>query len=44
MSGKRHEPSVGETHSLEAKMSFLTMRAQVEDSGPGICAEAVFLR
>jgi hypothetical protein len=35
MSGKRHEPSVGETPlSLEAKMSFLTIRPKWKIVGP----------
>jgi hypothetical protein len=34
MSGKQHEPSVGETHSLEAKMSFLTIRPRWKTVGP----------
>ena len=45
MSGKRHEPSVGETPPfLGGEDEFLDHTAQVEDSGPGIRAEAVSLR
>ena len=44
MSGKRHEPLVGGDPFLGSEDEFLDHTAQVEDSGPGICAEAVSLR